>query len=115
MTSSELMKNLRILLFLHTRDNDFQIAQAAAADQISRKLGIQLEIAYADNDAVKQSTEILGAIQSRAEFRPDAIILEPISDIALPQAAAAACAAGIAWVVLNRTPDYVPQLRRTAT
>ena len=109
------MKNLRILLSLHTRDNDFQIAQAAAAEQISRKLGIQLEIAYADNDAVNQSTKILGAIQGRGEFRPGAIILEPISDIALPQAAAAASAAGIAWVVLNRTPDYVKQLRRTAT
>ena len=56
------MKNLRILLSLHTRDNDFQIAQAAAADQVSRKLGIQLKIAYADNDAVNQSTEILGAM-----------------------------------------------------
>ena len=109
------MKNLRFLLSLHTRDNDFQIAQAAAAEDIARKMGISLEIAYADNDAVNQSTQILNAIQGRAEFRPNAIILEPISNIALPQAASAACTAGIGWVVLNRKPDYVAQLRRTAS
>ena len=109
------MKKLRFLLSLHTRDNDYQVAQAASAERIARKLGIDLEIAYADNDAVNQSTQILNAIQARAESRPDAIILEPISTIALPQAAGAACAAGIGWAVLNRTPDYVKQLRRTAS
>ncbi|HWZ81179.1 MAG TPA: substrate-binding domain-containing protein [Terriglobales bacterium] len=108
------MKRLRFLLSLHTRDNDFQLAQAAAAGQIARKLGVDLEVAYADNDAVNQSTQVLNAIQGRGEFRPDAIILEPISNIALPQAATAASVAGIGWVVLNRTPDYLSQLRRTA-
>ncbi len=109
------MKKLRFLLSLHTRDNDFQIAQADAAGQIARKLGIDLEITYADDNAVNQSTQVLNAIQGRAESRPDAIILEPISNIALPQAAGVACAAGIGWAVLNRLPDYVSQLRRTAT
>jgi ribose transport system substrate-binding protein len=109
------MKKLTFLLSLHTRDNDFQIAQAASAQEIARKLGINLEIVYADNDAVNQSTQILNAIQGRNESRPDAIILEPISNIALPQAASAACGAGIGWVALNRVPDYLSQLRRTAT
>jgi|SRR5882672_7590739 len=109
------MKKLRFLLSLHTRDNDYQIAQASSAEQIARKLGIDLEVAYADNDAVNQSTQILNAIQGPTESRPHAIILEPISNIALPQAAGAACAAGIGWAVLNRAPDYVSQLRRTAT
>ena len=110
----KLMKKLRFLLSLHTRDNDFQVAQAAAGEQMARKLGIDLEIVYADSDAVNQSTQVLNAIQSRSGERPDAIILEPISNIALPQAAAAASAAGIGWAVLNRTPDYIAQLRRTA-
>jgi ribose transport system substrate-binding protein len=108
------MKRFRFLLSLHTRDNDFQLAQAAAAEQIARKLGVDLEVAYADNDSVNQSTQVLNAIQGRTEFRPDAIILEPISNIALPQAATAASVAGIGWVVLNRNPDYLTHLRRTA-
>ena len=109
------MKNLRFLLSLHTRDNDYQVAQAASAEEIAGKLGIKLEIAYADNDAVNQSTQILNAIQGRNDYRPDAIILEPISNIALPQAAQAACTAGIGWAVLNRSPGYIPQLRQLAT
>ncbi|MBI3474871.1 MAG: sugar ABC transporter substrate-binding protein [Acidobacteria bacterium] len=109
------MKKLRFLLSLHTSHNDFQIAQASSAEQIARKLGIDLEIVYANSDAVTQSTQILNAIQGRTEFRPDAIILEPVSNIALPQAAGAAAAAGIGWAVLNRTPDYIAQLRLKGT
>lgn len=109
------MKTLKFFLSLHTRDNDYQVAQASTAEQVARKLGIALEVSYADNDAVNQSTQILKAIQSPAGSRPDAIIFEPISSIALPQAARAACAAGIGWVALNRAPEYLPDLRRTAT
>jgi len=109
------MKKLRFLLSLHTQHNDFQLAQASSAEQVARKLGIDLDIVYADSDAVTQSTQILNAIQGRTQFVPDAIILEPISNIALPQAASAAAGAGIGWAVLNRTPDYISQLRLRAT
>jgi ribose transport system substrate-binding protein len=109
------MKKLKILVSLHTRDNDYQIAQASSAEQVALKLGLNLEVVYAQNDAVNQSTQILNALQKRAEARPDAIVVEPINNIALPQAASAACQAGIGWVVLNRVPDYLAQLRSAAT
>jgi ABC-type sugar transport system substrate-binding protein len=109
------MKKLKFLVSLHTRENDFQIAQALSAEAAAHKLGIDAEITFADNDAVNQSTQILKAIQDRAESRPDAIVLEPVSPTALPQVARAACSAGIGWVVLNRRPDYMPELRREAT
>lgn len=105
---------LRFLVSLPTRDNDFQVAQASSAEQAAHKLGVHLEIVYAENDAVNQSTQILKAIQAR-ESRPDAIVLEPVSGTALPQVARAACSAGIGWAVLNRAPDYMSELRRTAT
>src|SRR5271157_4284570 len=108
------MKKLKFLVSLPTRENDFQMAQALSAQQAAHKLGIDVEIAYADNDAVNQSTQILKAIQTPVGSRPDAIALEPVSGTALPQVARAASAAGIGWVVLNRVPDYVPELRRTA-
>ena len=109
------MKKPRFHVFLHTRDNDYQVAQASSAEQAAGKLDIEIEIAYADNDAVTQSTQILKAIQSMPASRPDAIILEPISMIALPQAARAACKAGIGWAVLNRAPEYLSQLRAETT
>jgi ribose transport system substrate-binding protein len=109
------MKKLRFIISLHTKDNDFQTAQATAAEEAARKYDVTAEITYADNNAVDQSTQLLKAIQNPPELRPDAIVLEPVSGTALPQVARAASSAGIAWVVLNRAPEYLPELHRSAT
>jgi ribose transport system substrate-binding protein len=108
-------KRLRFLISLHSRENDFQVAQATAAQDTAYKLGSDAEILFADNDAVNQSLQLLKAIQSRGEFRPDAIVVEPVSATALPQVAQAASAAGIGWAVLNRRPQYLLDLRAKAT
>jgi ribose transport system substrate-binding protein len=110
-----MMKKLRFLVSLHTRENDFQMAQAQSAEDTARKLGSDVEIIFADDDAVNQSTELLKAIQSRADSRPDAIVVEPVGGMALPQVAGAAIGAGIGWAVLNRKPDYLAEFRRKAT
>ena len=109
-----MMKKLRFLVSLHTRENDFQMAQAQSAEDTARKLGIDAEIVFADDDAVNQSTQLLKAIQSRVESRPNAIVMEPVGGTALPRVAKAASAAGIGWAVLNRRPDYLPELRTAA-
>ena len=94
----------------HSRTTTSRWAQAKSAEETARKLGSDVEIVYADDDAVHQSTELLKVIQSRAESRPDAILVEPVGGMALPQVAGAAVAAGIGWAVLNRKPDYLPDL-----
>jgi len=110
-----MMKKLRFLVSLHSRENDFQVAQAQSAEDTAHKLGSDAEIVFADGDAVNQSTQLLKAIQSRVESRPDAIVVEPVGATALPQVARAASVAGIGWAVLNRRPEYLPVLRRAAT
>jgi len=109
------MKKLKFLVSLHTRQNDYQIAQAASAEEAARTLGIDAEIVFADNDAVLQSTQVLKAVQNRGDSRPDAVVLEPVGSTALPQVAQATISAGIGWAVLNRSPDYLPVLRKVAT
>jgi len=109
------MKILKFLVSLHTQDNDFQMAQAAAAKEAAHKTGVTAEVTFADNNAVNQSTQLLKAIQGPRDSRPDAIVLEPVSGTALPQVARAASAAGIGWVVLNRTPEYMDDLYRGST
>lgn len=109
------MKKLRFLVSLHTRDNDFQAAQARSAEETARRLGSEVEIVFADNDPVNQSTQLLKAIQSPVDLRPSAIVLEPVGGTALPQVAKAATAVGIGWAVLNRRPDYLSDLRASAT
>ena len=107
------MKKLRILVSLTTTDNDYQIEQAQSAEQAARKLGVELQIVYADNDAITQSTQILKAIQADENQRPNAIVFEPVGGTALPQVARAAATAGIGWAVLNRDASYIPELRRS--
>jgi len=108
------MRKLRFLVALTTNDNDYQIEQARSAEQTAKKLSVDLQILYADNDAINQSTQILKAVQAAAEDRPDAIIFEPVGGTALPQVARAAVSAGIGWAVLNRDANYVPELRQAS-
>ena len=106
------MKKLRVVVSLITQDNDFQMEQAAAAEEASRKLGIEIQIIFADNDSIQQSQQILKFVQAEPESRPDGIIFEPVGGPALVTVARAAAAAGIAWVVMNREVEYIKELRR---
>src|SRR2546428_1717861 len=109
------MKKLRFLISLTTDDNDYQIEQAKSAEQMARQLGVDIQIVYADNDAITQSTQILKAIQADENQRPDAVVFEPVGGTALPQVARAAAAAGVGWAVLNRDANYIEELRKTSS
>src|SRR5690349_2265955 len=106
------MKRLNFLVSLTNNDNDYQMEQAASAQEAGRKLGVDVQIVYADNDSITQSQQILRPIQSHSDAHPDGIIFEPVGGTALPQVARAAAVAGIGWVVLNRDADYIGELRR---
>jgi len=106
------MKRLRFVVSLTTTDNDYQMEQSKAAEEAGRKLGVDLQIIYADNDTITQSQQLLNIIQSRSDSHPDGILFEPVGGTALPQVGKAAVAAGIAWVVLNREIEYIADLRR---
>jgi ribose transport system substrate-binding protein len=108
------MKKLKFLVALTTNDNDYQIEQSESAEQAARKTGVDVEIVFAQNDAINQSTQLLKAIQAPKELRPDAVIFEPVGGTALPQVAKAAVSAGIGWVILNRDAGYIEELRKTS-
>jgi ABC-type sugar transport system substrate-binding protein len=106
------MKRLNFLVSLTNNDNDYQQEQAAAAEKTARRLGVDVQIIHANNDALAQSQQLLHYVQDASVVRPDAIIFEPAGGTAFPQVARAAAAAGIGWVVLNHEVDYVMELRR---
>jgi ribose transport system substrate-binding protein len=106
------MKKLNFILSLTNDDNDYQLEQATAATEAAKRLGADLRIIYAENDAITQSQQILKVIQSRSETVPDGIIFEPVGGTALAQVARAAAIAGIGWVVLNREVEYIRELRQ---
>ena len=106
------MKRLNFLLSLTNNDNDYQLEQAAAAEKAARRMGVDVKIIHANNDALAQSQQLLHYVQDSSAPKPDAIMFEPAGGTAFPQVARAAAAAGIGWVVLNHEVDYVLDLRR---
>ena len=106
------MKKLNLILSLTNNDNDYQLEQAAAAQEAAKRLAIDLTILYAENDTITQSQQLLKVIQTRSESVIDGIIVEPVGGTALPQVARAAAMAKMGWVVLNRDVDYISELRK---
>jgi ABC-type sugar transport system substrate-binding protein len=106
------MKKLKVALALITRDNDYQREQASVAEATARRLGIDLQVHYADNDAILQTQQILGSIHGAD--RPDAVIVEPVGTGMLGVASAAA-SKGVGWIVLNREADYLSELRKASS
>src|SRR3981081_1139210 len=105
------MKRLSFVVSLPTNDNDYQQEQAAEAEKAARRLGVELKIVNANNDAVAQSQQLLEFVQCASSSRPDAIVFEPAGGTGFPQVARAAAAVGIGWVLLNHEADYISQLR----
>ena len=103
------MPGIKALLSLITQDNDFQRAQAAAAEDVARRLGVSLEITYADGDAVYQIQQILTAIQ-RKDHGIDIVIVQPVGT-SMANVADVVTKAGVAWGVLNRELEYLSSLR----
>lgn len=104
-------KKLKFVLSLTNNDNDYQQEQASAAERAARRLGVDLVIVHANNDAVTQSQQLLQFVQSASGPRPDAIVFEPAGGTGFPQVARAAIGANIGWVVLNHDAEYLQTLR----
>jgi len=107
------IQKLKVLVSLTVDDGDYQTEQARAALDAGRKLGVDVKVIYAGNDSITQGQQLLQAIQSPAEERPDAIMFEPVGT-GLASAARAAIAAGLGWVVLNRDTENLSDLRSNA-
>jgi ribose transport system substrate-binding protein len=106
------MEKLNVVLALTTRENDYQAEQAIAVAEVATRLGIKIQIIYADNDAVNQTQQLIKIIQDPAQ-QPTAILVEPVGT-GMPQVAKAAVGAGIGWGIINSDPDYIAELRKGA-
>ena len=105
------MAKLKFLMSLLMEENPYQRQHASTARQIAGERGVDLEVFFANNDAITQSEQLLKAIQAPKDLRPDGIICAPVGTT-LSQAAHAAVARGIGWAVLNRDVDYLTALRQ---
>jgi ribose transport system substrate-binding protein len=106
------MKRLRIVVSL-PNDNAYQHEQKAVARSTAQRLGLDLQVVQADDDSAAQSKQLGKIIESPAEARPNAFLVEPLSVSGLRRVAEAAVAKGIAWVMSNSEVDYIKQLRKS--
>src|SRR5207245_3828415 len=77
------MKKLKVLVALTNSDNDYQLEQAAAAEEAARRLGIEVQVIDADNDGIGQRQQLLKVIQSAASSHTDVIVFETVDATAL--------------------------------
>ena len=105
------MPKLRFLLSVPNDSNDYQIEQVKSARQSAARWGVELDIAYAQDDGILQSQQLLQHVQCAAATRPNVIVFEPAGSTTLPHVARAAAGAGIGWVVLSRDAEYIAELR----
>ncbi len=108
------MAKYRYLVSLITKDNDYQMEQAASAKSVANEVGVDVEIIYAENDAITQSTQLLKVIQGDETTRPNGIFVEPLGATPFPKVASEAARAGIGWGVLNREAEYTSALRQVS-
>ena len=107
------MSKIKFVLSLITRENDYQREQARVAEGAARRAGVDLEILYADSDAVTQSSQLLDVIH-KYKSELSGILVEPAGGTEFPQVGNAAISAGVAWVILNRGAASLTSLRRKA-
>ena len=91
--------------------NDYQERLKEDAVKRAKHLGFDIDVQVADNDAGRQLTQIKTAIDRRASTGMMAMLVCPVSDNALAAAGRAAVVAGLDWILLNRSADYLDPLR----
>jgi ABC-type sugar transport system substrate-binding protein len=101
----------RIVLSLLTEAQEFQLLQAAAGREAAARAGFELEVLFADNNAVLQIHQLFAHIHAPEDRRPAAIIVETVSGDGLDRVARNAVNANIGWVLINRGVAHIEKLR----
>jgi ABC-type sugar transport system substrate-binding protein len=85
--------------------------QAADAQAAAARGGFDLEVLFADQNAILQIHQLFKYVHAPAEERPFAILVETVVGEGLERVAKNATRAGIAWGLLNRKVGYLDGLR----
>ena len=101
----------RVVASFLSRDQEFQVLQAEDARRAALRHGLELEVLFADNNAIEQIQQLFRFIYLAQAERPSAIVVETVTGEGLERVARNAAQAGIGWVLLNRRVAYIEDLR----
>jgi ribose transport system substrate-binding protein len=101
-----------VALFLRTLANDYQDRLREDCLAAAGRRGYAVSVFSADNDPDRQAHQIRACLTDQSKERPGVILVSPVRETTLLMAAYEAARAGVGWVVLNRSSEYLPELRR---
>jgi ABC-type sugar transport system substrate-binding protein len=102
----------RIVVSLTSVDQDYQALQGEDAREAGRRLGVDVEVLFAEDNAVNQIQQLFRFVHAGEGERPAALVVHTRVPDGLERVARNAMQAGIGWVLLNRTAPYIDVLRR---
>ena len=102
----------RIVVSLTSADQEYQALQGEDAREAGRRLGVEVEVLFAEDNAVLQIQQLFRSVHAGDGERPAALLVHTRVPDGLERVARNAVQAGIGWMLLNRTAPYVETVRR---
>jgi len=103
----------RVLVSLLSDEQEFQVMQAQDARTSGARLGLDVDVAFAEGHAVVQIQQLFKAIHAPEGERPAALVVEPATGEGLERVARNAVRVGIGWMLVNTRPGYLEELRES--
>jgi ABC-type sugar transport system substrate-binding protein len=101
----------KVVVGLLTAEQEFQQLQASDARDAAARLGLEVEVLFAEGNAVVQIQQLFSHIHAPEGQRPAAIVVEAATAEGLQRVAKNAVGAGIGWILVNTRVAYVDGLR----
>ncbi len=102
----------KVVVSLLSEDQEFQRMQAEDARAVAERHGLEVEVLFADNNAVQQIQQLYAFVHAPEGERPAAIIVEAVAEAGIARVARNATRAGIGWVMLSGLLGDLADLRR---
>ena len=101
----------RVVVSLLTSAQEFQLMQAADARAAGQRTGLDVEVVFAENNAILQIQQLYSFIHAPEDRRPAALLVEAVSSEGMERVARNAVKAGIGWVIQQWRTEYLASLR----
>jgi ABC-type sugar transport system substrate-binding protein len=102
----------KIVVALLTDQQDFQVKQAEDARSVAARAGLDIEVVFAEGNAVLQVHQLFGYIYLPKAKRPAAIVVESVAPDGLQSVAKSAAEMGIGWILLSSHEAYLDSLQK---
>jgi len=102
----------RVVVCLTSAEQEYQALQGEDARAAALRLKAEVEVLFAEDNAVMQIQQLFRFVHAPEAERPAAFLLHTRVPDGLERVARNAARAGIAWFLLNRSAPYVEPLRR---